>query len=353
MGICYSESPTLPGPPDSTQYHESPRSPQDDHEIGSPLRASVHCLLSKEFETDKSDRQTIIGGSLEGQSRLCGLFGYKSIKGTKYNSPNQDDFFVVQDVDFSLYGVLDGHGPYGHKVSNYVESKLPDCIITHPDFLTNPKIAISNAFKTIEAGLSSHTSSYIHAEQSGTTATVVLQLSDKLYIAHVGDSKAVVLTHIDGKLEVTYSTLDHKPDRSDEARRINELGGEIRSQGSDSPLRFFQRGTNMPGLAVSRTLGDTNYQPYGLSYEPEIAELDLTPATRYVVVATDGVWEYIKPEFAARMLNNVKDVHVAAERLVKKALDCWMFIDKTTSDDITAVVSAIPSKLSCLDLKAL
>mmetsp|Transcript_26194 Transcript_26194/g.46723 ORF Transcript_26194/g.46723 Transcript_26194/m.46723 type:complete len:346 (-) Transcript_26194:3528-4565(-) len=343
MGICYSESPTLQNSSDIAGYSNAETtSHNSSHLTDSPSRASVHCLVSKEFEGDKADRLTVIDGNPESQSKICNLFGFKCIKGTKYNVPNQDDFFIVKDADFSLYGVLDGHGPEGHKVANYVEANLPQLIMSHVDFFTDPKSSIRHAFKTIEVDLSSMSSEQINAKMSGTTATIVLQFADRVLIAHVGDSKAVVLKKGEGDLEACYITQDHTPNRTDEARRINKLGGEIRSEGDESPHRFFQRGTNMPGLAVSRTLGDTKFHAFGLSYEPEIVELTLTPDIKYVIVATDGVWEFIKPSYAVKLLSRVEDVHKAADRIVQKAWDCWMYMEKATSDDITVVISTIP-----------
>lgn len=343
MGICCSKSETLQGSAENDKEGNSPCSPNSPKLTKEPSRVSVHCLLSSEFDEDNADRLTIIEGSHEDQSKFGGLFGYKCIKGSKSKYPNTDDFFVIQDPNFSLYGVFDGHGPEGHKVANYAQDKLPDLIMSHPDFYSDPKRALFNAFKQVDSELGSMTSAYVDAEMSGTTATIVLQLSDQIFIAHVGDSKAVVLTDVYGILEATYTTTDHKPNLADEATRIKLQGGEIRTGGENSPSRFYQRGTNLPGLLVSRTLGNTRFQPYGLSYEPELVEIAISPSIRYVVVATDGVWEYIKPSYAAKLLNRIDDVQIAAEKLVKKALDYWTIVSIAACDDITAVVSAIQS----------
>ena len=42
-------------------------------------------------------------------------------KGYKIDCPNQDKFFILIDSDVEVYVVLDGHGPYGHKIAHFVE----------------------------------------------------------------------------------------------------------------------------------------------------------------------------------------------------------------------------------------
>lgn len=307
-----------------------------------PLRASIHGLLSKEFEESKAERVTVAEGSPESQSRLCDSFGYKCIKGLKYDLPNQDDFFVIQDNSFCVYGVFDGHGPEGHIVADFVQRMLPEFLMSEPNLQSSPKAALTLAFKKVQMAIcASHTRGQINAEESGTTATIVLQLNDKLFVAYVGDSKAVLLTQADHRLEVAFATRDHKPDRPDETRRINRYGGEVRLSSEDSLARFFQRGSWKPGLLISRCLGDVKYQAFGLSYEPEIVELPLTSACRFMVVATDGLWDHLKPAYVASVLSKVNDIQIATEQLVLKSWDSWMATEEASADDITALVSRL------------
>ena len=42
-------------------------------------------------------------------------------KGYKIDCPNQDKFFILIDSDMEVYVILDGHGPYGHKIAQYVQ----------------------------------------------------------------------------------------------------------------------------------------------------------------------------------------------------------------------------------------
>lgn len=42
-------------------------------------------------------------------------------KGYKIDTPNQDKFFVIVDGDLEIFVLIDGHGPFGHKVAQYIE----------------------------------------------------------------------------------------------------------------------------------------------------------------------------------------------------------------------------------------
>lgn len=51
------------------------------------------------------------------------------------DKPNQDSHFIiknfVQQKDMYLLGVLDGHGQFGHNVSQFVKKRLPSKFINH------------------------------------------------------------------------------------------------------------------------------------------------------------------------------------------------------------------------------
>merc|ERR1719359_1236910 len=110
--------------------------------------------------------------------------------------PNQDSFLIlsVENV-LSVFGVFDGHGRFGHDVSNFVKTQLPKVLMVQPDLLDDPQSALNTSFcftqRLIErATLTGH----IDARRSGTTVSVVLILhkTGELVVAHVGDSRVVL-----------------------------------------------------------------------------------------------------------------------------------------------------------------
>ena len=54
---------------------------------------------------------------------------------------------------------------------------------------------------------------------SGTTATVIILRGNKLYVAHVGDSAAVISCKNEKGFEGKELTRDHKPEDTDEKAR--------------------------------------------------------------------------------------------------------------------------------------
>eukprot|EP00325_Prymnesiales_sp_UTEX-LB-985_P005931 CAMPEP_0174701404 /NCGR_PEP_ID=MMETSP1094-20130205/6054_1 /TAXON_ID=156173 /ORGANISM="Chrysochromulina brevifilum, Strain UTEX LB 985" /LENGTH=82 /DNA_ID=CAMNT_0015899041 /DNA_START=9 /DNA_END=254 /DNA_ORIENTATION=- len=51
-----------------------------------------------------------------------------------------------------------------------------------------------------------------------------------------------------------------------------------------------------PGLSVSRAFGDLSASKIGLIPSPELCHHELSPEDEYLVIATDGVWEFLKNE---------------------------------------------------------
>jgi serine/threonine protein phosphatase PrpC len=91
---------------------------------------------------------------------------------------------------------------------------------------------------------------------------------------------------------------DHKPDDPLEASKILENGGRIDSfkdgQGNNvGPMRVWLKNEDIPGLAMSRSFGDTVSLLAGVTAEPEVKEFTLSKEDKMLVIASDGVWEFL------------------------------------------------------------
>ncbi|GMF28541.1 unnamed protein product [Phytophthora lilii] len=134
----------------------------------------------------------------------------------------------------------------------------------------------------------------------------VLTQGDEIFVAHTGDSRAV-LVHRSGKVSVL--TSDHKPNRPDERRRIQELGGSV----------VFWGVWRVEGiLAVSRAIGDRMLKPFVVA-EPEVKKFTRTETDRYVVLASDGVWDTVSNDDAAQLVLKYEDPQAAAQRIMEEA----------------------------------
>merc|ERR1712127_631687 len=109
---------------------------------------------------------------------------------------------------------------------------------------------------------------------------------------NVGDSRVIIGKENDGKIVAEEFTHDHKPDTPKEKDRILAAGGRVFAveydDGIDGPPHVWLGHMDVPGLAMSRSLGDAVAHTAGVISDPEFTERDLDPSTdRFVVIATD------------------------------------------------------------------
>jgi hypothetical protein len=64
----------------------------------------------------------------------------------------------------------------------------------------------------------------------------------------------------------------------------------------DGPPRVWLAHMDIPGLAMSRSLGDTVAHSVGVVSAPELTTVQLGPEHRMLVVASDGLWEFMSNE---------------------------------------------------------
>jgi serine/threonine protein phosphatase PrpC len=103
-------------------------------------------------------------------------------------------------------------------------------------------------------------------------------------------------------------TFDNKPEVLTEKNRILKAGGRIQAfkdQATNEdmgPLRVWLPDQDLPGLAMSRSLGDALAHSVGVTSVPELTEFLLTKEDRFVVIATDGVWEFLSNQEVAQIV---------------------------------------------------
>jgi len=268
-------------------------------------------------------------------------------KGLKPESPNQDDFCVVLEGASILLGVFDGHGPFGHEVSNFVHALLPKLITTNPAFESAPAETVRAAFlKAHEHLLSNceHPEASFNCSISGTTASLAVFRGKKLLVAHVGDSRVVMAKRRNDALVAVPITIDHKPTLTAEKERIEASGGQVKRMPYDIPYRVFMKDKEYPGLSMSRAIGDSMAHSIGVISEPEVCELDLSAEDEFLILCSDGVWEFVKDEEAVELVGKYVQTQAkqAAEKLAQLAWTRWLKNEDEVVDDITVIVAYIP-----------
>ena len=123
----------------------------------------------------------------------------------------------------------------------------------------------------------------------GACVLLCLMVDSKMYLAHVGDCRAVLYS-ASGKFRAL--TSDHKPGISKtEDRRVQDAGGKIQRGQRGMESRVCAAGTR---ISVTRAIGDANLKRGAvpiLSPEPDICSVDIDGLNRWsLVMASDGVW---------------------------------------------------------------
>jgi len=67
-------------------------------------------------------------------------------------------------------------------------------------------------------------------------------------------------------------------------------------------MRVWLRNDDVPGLAMSRSLCDSVGKKAGVSSEPDLYVYTLTPADAYLLLASDGLWEFTSSGDAAAVV---------------------------------------------------
>lgn len=291
------------------------------------------------------DPRAPISGPVEGQHAVAlpVLWGQYSRPGNdpmKRTKENQDSFAVIDefgdDEGQMFFSVCDGHGPNGAYASQFVVRHLPDSWLTD-ELRSDPFVAITHGCLGVNHQLSV---SDIDVYVSGCTSISLFLRGNKLYIANVGDSRAVLgRVNQHGVVRAIDLSKDQKPDRPDEMARIIASGGRVFEWGVP---RVWLRDVDMPGLAMSRSFGDLAAETVGVYAEPELAEMTLTPADKFFVLASDGIWEFISSQECIDIITEYLEEgpQVACEALVAESVRRWNE-EEDVVDDITCIIAVL------------
>jgi len=170
-------------------------------------------------------------------------------------------------------------------------------------------------------------------DYEGCTATTVLIWQNEsgrfVQSANVGDSRAY-LCRADGS--AVRLTKDHKLGDDDEKARMMNIGVSV-TEGQ----------TRINGLAVSRALGDrfaksTNSGIIAVPYVSEV--IKLTDADRYIVVASDGLWDIVSGQKACEICLTVAETTPTAEAMAQTLLSTAVQSNKSV-DNVTVIVAIL------------
>ena len=278
---------------------------------------------------------------------------------------NQDSYVLERNINgvlnFNIFGVLDGHGEFGHFASQFASRYIITRIKNHPLIkgLDNPQEIyrkltenryqiITNIYIDTDVQI---TKEKFNCEMSGTTCVLVIQLEEHLICANTGDSRAILVFSESPNDNLASSQIynlsyDFKPELPDEKKRIEECGGtvaQIIDEGDIpcGPFRVWIKGEEYPGLAMSRSIGDMDAKKVGVIPNPQVIEYTLSYQSKYMIICSDGIWEFISNEEAMKIANKYylrNDPLGLCQDLTNISTSNWLKEDIVV-DDITAVVA--------------
>jgi serine/threonine protein phosphatase PrpC len=277
---------------------------------------------------------------------------------------NQDRAFIIRpfrtkqseqygEEESFLLAILDGHGVEGHIVAEYVSLELPRLLAAKLD---NRLCCESDEWiqKQLNATfVEVNAEAPPNALRGGCTASLTLRIGSKLYFANAGDSRTILVS-INPKdptdANILYETRRDKAHLPDERARIEKLGGKIHIPPQNPALSrviVYSAAAIPPetiGLAMSRSIGDWEWKAIGVTAEPIVNVVDLSPyyngtqvwQDTFVLAASDGLWDLRKKEFFAKhfaqsLPSNLLQTCVDAINLVSPK--------KGYRDDITVIIA--------------
>lgn len=276
---------------------------------------------------------------------------------------NQDCFCVCDalagDEDMTFFTVFDGHGPEGAFVSHFVREKYHEALADAFAELTARAPAVSRRSSVscdviaeifqhaAEAVTNRLISSAIDISVSGTTAVGMLARDKDVFIANIGDSRAVIARYceVEQRYVLHCESMDHKPEVPEERARIEAKNGRVFEWGS---YRVWLQDVDMPGLAMSRSFGDAVAKTVGVTSEPDVITVERIEGggkkrpEAFAVLATDGVWEFMSSDDCIEFISNCilqsnMSPQQSCNALVDEACELWN-AEEDVVDDITVTL---------------
>ncbi|KAL3512210.1 hypothetical protein ACH5RR_024927 [Cinchona calisaya] len=264
-------------------------------------------------------------------------------KGSRHTM--EDAWVVLQDASLDFPGnlrcahfaIYDGHG--GRLAAEYAQKNLHRNVLSAG--LPRELLDVKAAKKAILEGFRKTDESLIKEStaggwQDGATAVCVWVLGQTVFVANVGDAKAVVarssvvhgsqnISAGSSSLKAIVLTREHKAIYPQERARIQKAGGTVTN------------GRLQGRLEVSRAFGDRQFKKVGVVATPDVHSFDLTERDHFIILGCDGLWGVFGPsdavEFVQKLLQDGSPVAVVSRRIVREAVR-----ERRCKDNCTAVV---------------
>uniref|UniRef100_A0A8D0HHP4 Protein phosphatase 1E n=1 Tax=Sphenodon punctatus TaxID=8508 RepID=A0A8D0HHP4_SPHPU len=234
--------------------------------------------------------------------------------------PDFNMLFNLEDQEEQAYfAVFDGHG--GVDAAIYASIHLHVNLVHQEIFQHDPAEALCRAFRVTDERFVQKAAR--ESLRCGTTGVVTFIRGNMLYVAWLGDSQVMLVR----RGQAVELMKPHKPDREDEKKRIEALGGCV---------VWFGAWRVNGSLSVSRAIGDAEHKPY-ICGDADSGSTVLDGSEDYLILACDGFYDTVNPDEAVKVVDdhlkeNNGDSSMVAHKLVASARDAG------SSDNITVIV---------------
>lgn len=351
-----------------TEIHKLPFSPDivgtfSCHGIEPVYEAEVSVPVSEEGEThcETLDQEEACDGNSETMASLCPSLSPDesnpesagppistsssssiAISAAKINQDRGGVAFPYGNCPkTALFAVYDGHGLGGELISQFALHEIQQRLEKHSSFPSDLERSFKETFLDVDMALRHEP--LIDPLFAGTTACVALLQDRHLTLSNAGDSRAVCARRLaNGSLLAMDLTSDQNPDVPEEMERILDYGGYVTlPPGPGLSARvWLDPSCTQIGLAMARSIGDHAVATVGVIAEPVVTTHEVTTDDDFLILASDGVWEFLSSCDAVRIVaeNLHRGATKACQALLEAAAVRWHEEEGAYRDDITAIV---------------
>ena len=276
----------------------------------------------------------------------------------------------------SYFAIFDGHG--GEECSEFLKNNYMNYLIENANFPFDIKLSMIESFQKIEDDFFKLKckDNLEDSDKSGSCALVSVIFDNKIYIANIGDSRAIM--SIGGGTKVRQLTADQKPDNIKEFERALKNGSKIYLDDNDDPdrdeskIEFIKDKAELEkmkeikenskeekifrvypsDLAVMRTVGDIKAKkkefggiPGTIINIPEVYIFDINSSDDFLVLGCDGIFDDLSNQeivnaawtvFKHRATEKNYDIH----ELTQEACDLVIKfgLEKQTTDNLSCII---------------
>ena len=248
-------------------------------------------------------------------------FAYKENPNSRFRDYMEDKGKSIlnynSNSDNILFCLFDGHG--GGEVSKFLQANYPKFMkeilpINNENFQTK----FNNLFLKLDNKIKEN-----NFYQVGSTACIVYITKENgkkiLYCANVGDTRCTLIKEL-GSKRLSY---DDRASDENEYNRIIKQGGVVFG------------GRVYGQLMLSRAFGDWELKNYGVSCEPHVIRTNIEDNDKYIIIATDGVWDVMEDEDVFVLCKDENNSMNLCRNVINTSLE------KGTMDNISCFVVAL------------